>query len=118
MGEQTNTHEAHAVRAVLCTCQERDALRLAHALVDQSAVACVNIVPKITSVYMWDGEVCEDKESLLIIKTTQERLSLLRQIIDEIHPYDLPEILVLPVDGEDSSAEYLGWIRSTVGPIQ
>jgi periplasmic divalent cation tolerance protein len=118
MAEKTNTPDADAVQVVLCTCQERDSLRLAHALVDQAAVACVNIVPKITSVYLWDGEVREDKESLLIIKTTQERIALLKQIIDDTHSYDLPEILVLAIDDQNSSAEYLGWVRSMVGPSQ
>ncbi len=118
MGEQTTPPDPSAVRVVLCTCQERDSLRLAHALVDQAAVACVNIVPKITSVYLWEGEVCEDKETLLIIKTVQDRLQLLQQIINDTHPYDLPEVLVLPVDENDSSADYLGWVRTTVGPSQ
>tara|TARA_B100000029_G_C17052704_1_gene770116 strand:- start:129 stop:473 length:345 start_codon:yes stop_codon:yes gene_type:complete len=103
------------LRLVFCTCSERNALRMAHVLVDEGVAACVNIMPKVTSVYRWEGKVCEGKEALLIIKTTQEQIKDLTQQILEIHEYSLPEILVTPISEEDSYPPYLSWVAQSVG---
>jgi len=97
------------IRLCLATCPgEASAQRLAHALVERRLAACVNIIPRIRSVYRWQGEVHDDPETQMVIKTTQDRIQDLRQAIDELHEYDLPEFIVLAVDG--GSSEYLDWV--------
>jgi periplasmic divalent cation tolerance protein len=103
-------------RVVLCTCNERESLRLAHELVRDGLAACVNLVPKLTSVYVWNGEICEDRENLLVIKTTLELMPELRAALAALHPYEVPEVLALPVDEASSSRDYLSWLFGAVIP--
>ena len=81
---------------------------LARELVEARLAACVNILPA-TSVYRWEGEVQEDEEHLLVIKTRRTYIDDIRDLFDEKHPYDLPELISMEV--EDGSAAYLNWIR-------
>ena len=74
------------------------AKKLAKILVERRLSACVNIVPKITSVYIYEGEFCEDEELLLLIKTDTQHFTAVQQCILELHPYDIAEIIVLPID--------------------
>ena len=106
-----------AVRIVLCTCPERESLHLAHALVDRRVAACVNIVPQITSVYIWEGKVCEEKETLLVIKTSDAMVGELRDTILEVHTYSVPEILVLDTESGESHGDYVQWVIDTVSPV-
>lgn len=101
---------------VLCTCPEGDfAAQLARTLVAEALAACVNCVPGIVSHYRWQGQPEQDTETLLLIKTTQARLPALSARIRELHPYELPEVVAVPVLG--GLAEYLDWIRAGVsGP--
>ena len=102
------------VRVVLSTCPDREAQRIAYGLVEDGIAACVNIAPKLTSVYRWEGAIHEDKESLLLIKTTADRLNDLRKALLTSHPYDVPEVLVLDVDAEASNPIYVDWVRECV----
>lgn len=85
---------------------------LARALVEERLAACVNLVPQIRSVYRWEGRVQEDGETLLLVKTTAAALPALERRVGELHPYELPEFLVLPELA--GSAGYLGWVRDSV----
>ena len=85
---------------------------IAHALLDRKLAACVNIIPSITSLYTWEGELCVDEEVLLIIKTTTSAFDALTTAVKEIHPYDVPEIIALPLAG--GSKDYLDWIHEVV----
>lgn len=87
---------------------------VARALVDRKLAACVNIVPSITSLYTWEGEVCADEEVLLIIKTTESAFDRLASAVKEIHPYDVPEVIALPLAA--GSKDYLDWIQQVVEP--
>ncbi|MDP2600223.1 MAG: divalent-cation tolerance protein CutA [Deltaproteobacteria bacterium] len=87
---------------------EKEALKIARALVESHLAACVNIVPKVTSVYEWKEEICEETELLLIIKTQQARLKELKAALEDLHPYDVPEFIALPIT--DGLPDYLGWI--------
>ena len=79
-------------RLVLTTAgSEEEARKIAHALVERKLAACVNIVPQIESVYRWQGKVESAREWLLLIKTTSEKFSVVRDAIRELHSYDLPE---------------------------
>jgi periplasmic divalent cation tolerance protein len=91
---------------------EDQANTIARELVARRHAACVNIVPKVRSVYRWRGKVCQDGELLLIIKTIAEEFDAVTGVIGELHSYDLPEILSFDVArGEES---FLGWIDSSV----
>jgi len=96
---------------VLSTAPDRDtAERLATRLVEQKLAACVNISAQITSVYAWKGNVEHDNEYQLVIKTTRARYDALQHEIRNLHPYELPEILALPVS--DGLPAYLDWIEA------
>jgi periplasmic divalent cation tolerance protein len=89
-----------------------DAARIAETLVDERLAACVNIVGPIRSIYRWQGEICRDDERLLVIKTTRERYAALEGRVREIHPYEVPEVIALPI--ERGSAPYLDWLSAAV----
>lgn len=101
---------------VLSTCPDsRVAGRIAKALVDERLAACVNEIPGLTSTYRWEGRVHRDAEVLLLIKTTQDQWPALETRLKELHPYELPELIVLPVCGVN--AAYLDWLRqNAAGP--
>ena len=89
-----------------------DAERIARALVERRLAACVNVVPGVVSVYRWTGEVRRDEERLLIIKTRAERLEELREALVGLHPYELPELVALPIEG--GHEPYLAWLDESV----
>jgi periplasmic divalent cation tolerance protein len=92
--------------------REEDALRIAGALVERGLAACVNVVSGVVSIYRWEGAVQRDAELLLVIKTRNERLPALKEALLELHPYDVPEALALPVS--DGLAPYLAWLDDSV----
>ncbi|NOX38136.1 MAG: divalent-cation tolerance protein CutA [Calditrichaeota bacterium] len=99
---------------VLCTVPSQESARqIAHTLINEKLAACCNIVPGLTSVYFWKGEVCEDAELLLIIKTTAAAFESLRERIRAIHPYEVPEIIALPII--KGHQDYLNWVEENVG---
>jgi periplasmic divalent cation tolerance protein len=85
--------------------------QIAHALVAERLAACVNVLPAMTSVYRWQGVVQRDTEHQLVIKTTRGLLAALQARLDALHPYELPELLVVPVEG--GSPAYLAWVATT-----
>ena len=85
-----------------------DAERIATALVERGLAACVNVVPGVTSFYRWKGAVERDLELLLVIKTRADRFEALREALVSMHPYELPELIALPVEG--GSLPYLAWL--------
>jgi periplasmic divalent cation tolerance protein len=85
------------------------AAALARALVDEGLAACVNIVPGVTSIYVWEGRVQEEAEVLCLVKTRPGVFDRIRERILELHPYEVPEILAFSVD--DGSPAYLDWLR-------
>ena len=96
-------------RVVLTTAGSHDeARKLAHELVDRRFAACVNIVPRIESVYRWEGKIKSDEEWLLVIKTSTSRFPSVRDAIKELHSYDLPECIMLNIEG--GADDYLRWI--------
>lgn len=87
-------------------------VRLGRALVDERLIACLNVVDRVTSVYRWEGEVCEEAEALGILKTTAARSDAVERRIRELHPYAVPEVLFLPVAA--GSAPYVDWVTEQV----
>lgn len=107
----TNTCSAYS--AVFVTTPNEDvAKKLAHGLVNKRLAACVNLIPKITSVYLWEGKVNEDSEVLMMIKTKTSRVEDLTSFVKENHPYEVCEVIALPI--EKGNAPYLDWISDTV----
>lgn len=101
----------HDLIIVFCTCgSEKNASQIADKLVSHQLAACVNMLPGIESVYQWQEQIQRDKEVLLIIKTQQDRYSELEQVILELHDYELPEIITVPI--EAGYQAYLKWITS------
>ncbi|MGM0574202.1 MAG: divalent-cation tolerance protein CutA [Myxococcota bacterium] len=99
---------SNPVRVVLCTCPHDEAATVARRLLRERLVACINIVPGVKSLYWWKDEVAEDDESLLVIKAPKSAYERLESRLTEIHPYDVPEILSLPV--EDGANAYVSWV--------
>ncbi|BCX80668.1 periplasmic divalent cation tolerance protein [Methylomarinovum caldicuralii] len=98
-------------RIVLCTCPDPDtATGLARRLVEARLAACVNVVPGLTSVYAWQGRIETDHEVLLLAKTRADRFEALADYLRRHHPYELPEIVAVPIEQGDSP--YLQWIDS------
>jgi periplasmic divalent cation tolerance protein len=91
---------------------QEEADRIAQALVGEMLAACVNIVPGVTSVYRWEGEVQRDREWLLVVKSRREALDDLVQRVQALHSYDVPEVIALPLSG--GSEAYLQWIDGEV----
>jgi periplasmic divalent cation tolerance protein len=100
-------------RLVLTTVPEEElGRRLARTLVEERLAACVNVSPAVTSFYWWGGKIVEDREFLLVIKTKASVLERLRARLKELHPYEIPEFVALPVVA--GSPEYLGWLDTEV----
>lgn len=100
---------ADAIRLVLTTLGgDADAFALARTLVNERLAACVNVLPPMTSIYRWKGAVEQDREQLLIMKTSPDRLAALEARLHRLHPYELPEFVVLDAA---ASAAYAGWVR-------
>ena len=100
-----------ACQIVLTTCPDAaSAERIAQALVEEGLAACVNILPPMRSVYRWKGQVEEASEQLLLIKCSSARFPALRERLQSLHPYELPEIVAIPV--LDGLPEYLAWITN------
>jgi len=89
---------------------QEEARKIAETLVEEQLAACVSIVPNIHSIYKWKGSVERTEESLLVIKTTQQHAARIIQRIGQLHSYEVPEVIFLPIS---SGAEnYLAWLSS------
>ena len=100
-------------RLVLSTAgSEDEARKIAAHLVEQRFAGCVNIVPRIESIYRWQGKVESSTEWLLLIKTTEKKFSQVRDAIGELHSYEVPECIAISID--DGSKAYLEWIAQSV----
>lgn len=97
------------ILVVICTCPDRDtASALAARLIDDRLAACCNVMDGLTSLFRWEKRVQEDPEVLLVAKTTRDRYPALERSLHESHPYELPEILAVPV--EAGLGGYLDWV--------
>lgn len=93
-----------------CTTENKEeAIYIAKSLVERKLIACCNIVPSITSVYEWDNELCCDEECLMVMKTKTELFNEVEIAIKELHTYDTPEIICIPIN--NGSREYLSWVN-------
>jgi periplasmic divalent cation tolerance protein len=91
-----------------------DAERIGRELVERGLAACVNVVPGLVSIYRWKGGVEREEERLLLIKTRRETFGALRAALVALHPYEVPEVLALPI--EDGHPPYLAWLDENSRP--
>ena len=102
------------VRVVLTTCpDEETARRIARTLVEERLAACGNVVPGVASVYRWEGAIETAAECLLILKTRDDRVPALAARLGVLHPYDVPEMLALPVAA--GAGPYVRWVLAEAG---
>lgn len=100
----------HNYQLVLTTCPDAEAAeRIAQALVTERLAACVNILPVAKSIYLWKGRVESAAEQLLVIKSHARTFRAIQKRILELHPYELPEVIAVPI--ADGLPDYLAWIR-------
>ncbi len=93
----------------ITTSSINEAKKIGSALVKEKLVACSNIISPISSIYSWQGKICDDKEALMILKTKRILFKQIVKRVEKIHSYDVPEIIALPIiDGSD---KYLSWIN-------
>ena len=85
---------------------------IANTLVDKKLAACVNIIPKIISVYRWQNKIENDDEITLLIKTKKELFTAVQFEIEKLHPYDIPEIISIKI--EDGNNDYLDWLNQNL----
>ena len=90
------------------------ATTIAQAVVGEKLAACVNIVPGLRSIYTWQGRLCDEAEILCIVKTRRALFPALRDRVAALHPYEVPEIIALPIS--DGSAPYLAWLQHETKP--
>lgn len=95
---------------IYCTVpNKKEGKEIARLLVENRLVACVNIIDKVESVFSWDGEICEEKEALLMIKTKKELFTKINHMIQKKHSYTVPEVIAVPIMEADET--YLKWIE-------
>ena len=92
-----------------CTVPDKKvAKEITKILMKHKLAACVSMIEKVQSVFSWDGEICEEKEILMMIKTRRANYGKIKLVIEDLHPYTVPEIIALPI--VDCSEDYLKWI--------
>ena len=102
-------------RLVLCTCPDQaQGEQIAQRLVEARLAACVSLVPGLTSIYRWQGAVERATETLLLIKTLTDRLPELTATLRGLHPYEVPEIVALPIT--EGLPDYLNWMTACTRP--
>jgi len=97
------------VRVVLCTCPPEHAERIARTMLEERLVACVNVVSGVKSLYWWKDAVQNEGESMLVIKAPSANYAKLEARLQEIHPYEVPEVLSLDV--VDGLSSYISWVK-------
>ncbi|MBF0291889.1 MAG: divalent-cation tolerance protein CutA [Nitrospinae bacterium] len=91
---------------------EEEAVKIATALVDDKLAACVNIIPGLRSIYRWEGNICDDREVLMVAKTRRSVFDRLKERVRSLHPYTTPEIIAIPVTA--GFEDYLAWVDEKV----
>ena len=97
---------------VFITSTDEEARKIAEVLLSQKKAACINIVPSVSSLFWWQDEIDSAQESLLIVKTKASLLNEIVALVKEIHSYDIPEIIALPIVG--GNQDYLEWIGKEI----
>lgn len=97
---------------VFITTPKNEFKKISIYILKNKLAACVNVIKNVNSFYWWKGKICNDKESLLIVKTTQRLFKKIVKEVKKIHPYEVPEIISFPIIEGDRS--YLSWVKNSV----
>ena len=98
---------------LVTTSSEEEAVAIAKTIVEESLAACANMIPKVRSIYSWQDKVCDETETLMIIKTRAELFEKLSSRVKGLHSYDTPEIIGMKVDA--GSSGYIDWVLGQTG---
>ncbi len=107
-----NADKIDYIVVLITTSSLDEAKSIGSSLIDNKLAACTNIVPSVESIFKWQGKVCNEKESMLIVKTRRNIFNDLQAKIMELHSYEVPEIIALPII--DGNSDYLKWIDSSI----
>jgi periplasmic divalent cation tolerance protein len=102
------------MRLVIVTAPMDVAGELGHAVIAEKLAACVNIIPKVRSIYRWEGKIEDEPEAMMLFKTTREGQHNLTRRLKTLHPYDVPEIIAFEIKSDEGNLDYLNWIQSSV----
>ncbi len=100
----------------ITTADDEEAQLISRVLLEQRKAACVNIVPRVSSLFWWQGNIEQAEESLLVVKTRVKLLDEIVKLVKEIHSNDVPEIIALPIVG--GSQDYLEWVGEEAGEVE
>lgn len=100
------------LRVVLCNAPPEKAEEIARAVLTARLAACVNVVPGVVSLYWWQGAISRDAESTLLIKTRADLVPALTEAIRAAHPYEVPEVIALPIEAGEGNAAYHAWVAA------
>ncbi|MCJ7769587.1 MAG: divalent-cation tolerance protein CutA [Dehalococcoidales bacterium] len=109
----TKTKEPEHIVVFITVADEEEARLISRVLLKQKKAACINIIPGVNSLFWWQEKIDSAQESLLVIKTRSMLLDEITQLVKEIHSYDVPEIIALPIIG--GNKDYLEWIDNETG---
>jgi len=98
---------------LITTSSEGEARKIADLLLNERKAACVNIVPKVESLFWWQGNIESARENLLIVKTNTAKLKEITDLIKKVHTYEVPEIIALPIIG--GNEDYIKWLDTILG---
>ena len=104
--------EQSKIVILITTGSEEEAHRIADQLLNQRKAACVNIVPRVDSLFWWQGKLDSAQESLLVIKTKASKLKEITELVKGVHSYEVPEVIALPIVG--GNEDYLKWLDTTL----
>jgi periplasmic divalent cation tolerance protein len=91
----------------------RECKKIARHLLDKRLIACANVIPSIQSLYNWKGKVADEKECLMLLKSSRDLFAALQSEVEKLHSYSVPEVIALPII--DGAPNYLNWIGESVG---
>lgn len=100
---------AQEIVVLVTASSEEEAARIGRALVEGGLAACANVLPRIRSIFRWEGKVSEEQESLMVVKSRSDLFDDLARTVKSLHSYQVPEIIALPI--AHGSPEYLAWIH-------
>jgi periplasmic divalent cation tolerance protein len=101
---------------VMTAPNKEEAVKIVRALLEEKLIACANIIDPVHSFFWWQGEIEEEKEALAIMKSHESLFKKLSERVRELHSYDVPEILALPI--ADGSQSYLDWMKACLEPVK
>ena len=101
---------------LITTASEEEAQKIGRILVEEGLVACANIIPAVRSIFRWEGQVTEEQEALLVLKSVSETFDSLEASVKAHHSYSVPEIIALPI--QRGSEPFMEWLREMSHPVK